>query len=357
MEQQPCKRLRVSKILATQTITASAPCRIDLGGTLDIRTFYYPLRHLKPCTFNIALDLRTQVRLFPFETGMVKVSSKGFKNAVFPLDKAPFDHPLGLIFAVAAYFGADGVHIQIESLSPPRSSLGGSSAMAVALVKAFAMAGVKMGMPALTRPKVVALAHGIEESVAGVPCGLQDQLAAAYGGVNTWYWPDEINQPLFRREIIFRKKDCAGLSRHLLVAYGGVPHASKDINGQWIRQFLAGQHRKHWTEIIHNTKKFIEALKRWDFKAAAEAMNREMALRRQMTPEVLDNTGLKLVESAVANSCGARFAGAGGGGCIWALGAFADIQKLKNEWKEILQTHEAAQLLPVTVDTRGLCSL
>jgi D-glycero-alpha-D-manno-heptose-7-phosphate kinase len=104
-----------------------------MGGTLDIDTFRFPLHHFSPCTFNIALNLRTRVCLLPYRAGMVKVSSKGFKAAEYPFDQAPFDHPLGLIFAIAAYFRAEGVHIVIESSSPPRSALGGSSAAAVAL--------------------------------------------------------------------------------------------------------------------------------------------------------------------------------------------------------------------------------
>jgi D-glycero-alpha-D-manno-heptose-7-phosphate kinase len=63
-------------ILEAGWIEASAPCRIDMGGTLDISTFYYPLRHLLPCTFNIAVNLRTRVRLFPYKEGNVIISSK-----------------------------------------------------------------------------------------------------------------------------------------------------------------------------------------------------------------------------------------------------------------------------------------
>jgi len=61
-------------ILETEHIEASAPCRIDMGGTLDISSFHYPLRHFSPCTFNIALDMRTRVCLSAYNKGMVKVS-------------------------------------------------------------------------------------------------------------------------------------------------------------------------------------------------------------------------------------------------------------------------------------------
>ena len=58
-------------------------------------------------------------------------------GADFPADRAPFRHPLGLMFATAAFFNAQGVHIRLRSDSPPRSALGGSSVAAVALVRAF----------------------------------------------------------------------------------------------------------------------------------------------------------------------------------------------------------------------------
>ena len=95
---------QVNEILKSDRIEASAPCRIDMGGTLDISSFYYPLSYLNPCTFNIALAMRTRVRIVPFDKGYIKISSKGFESAVFALEKVPFDHPMGLMFAIASFF-------------------------------------------------------------------------------------------------------------------------------------------------------------------------------------------------------------------------------------------------------------
>ena len=122
-------------ILESAPIEASAPCRIDIVGTLDIKTFHLPLRRLSPCTVNAAINLRTSVRISPYLQGQVKVSSTDFECVSFPEDEAPYNHPLGLMFAIAAYFGVSGIHIGIDSTSPPRSALGGSSAAAaIALV-------------------------------------------------------------------------------------------------------------------------------------------------------------------------------------------------------------------------------
>jgi len=341
------------KNLENKPVEVSVPCRIDMGGTLDIDTFAYPLRHLYPCTFNIALDLRTRVRLFPYKEGRIKVTSRGFKSAEYSLNRAPFDHPLGLMFAIAAYFRAEGVHIIIDSSSPPRSALGGSSAAAVALVTAFLAVSEKMAITPKFRKKVALLSHALEESVAGVPCGRQDQLAAAFGGVNTWYWQTGNEGPPFIKETVVKKVDFKRLEKHLLLAYCGVPHESKNVNGIWVSQFLAGRYRRLWEEITINTKKFVDALAGRNYKKAVAAMNREMVLRRKMTPEVLDDMGKKLVDSAVKNNCGARFTGAGGGGCIWALGEIDDIDKLKEVWKESLATKKGACLLDVKIDSRG----
>ena len=344
----------IRSILETGRIEASAPCRIDMGGTLDISTFYYPLRHLSPCTFNIAVNLRTRVCLFPYKEGMVKISSRGFKSVKYSIDKTPFNHPLGLMFAIAAYFGAEGVHIDIDSSSPPRSALGGSSAAAVALIAVFSKLGQMQTADFGSRQEIALLAHALEESVAGVPCGLQDQLASVYGGVNAWYWPGIIKGPFFRKKTIVKKAFHKNLKKHLLLAYCGIPHESKNINRRWVEQFISGKYRKLWAEIIACTQRFNDALLERNFKEACISMNRETAIRRKMTPDVLDKMGAKLVDLAVKNRCGARFTGAGGGGCIWAIGEVDDIDRLKDIWEKALLSRKEACLLDVDIDSKGL---
>ncbi len=343
------------KILENEPIEASAPCRIDMGGTLDIRTFYYTLRHLSPCTFNIAVGLRTRVRLMPYGKDRIKISSKGFRSAEFPIDQAPFKHPLGLMLAAGVYFNAKNVHIRIDSQSPPRSALGGSSAAVAALIAALSKLCHRAGSSRpLTRPETATLAQGLEETVAGVPCGFQDQLAALYGGVNAWLWPTGVEAPQFRKKVVVPKKGHKHLEKHLLVAYCGRPHVSKDINSRWVQQFLKGRFRHLWAEIVTCTRQFVTAMTARNYALAAELMNRETAIRQKMTPDVLDKIGNQLAKSARKHKCGARFTGAGGGGCIWALGEIENIDRLKPLWEEILSSENQARLLNFNIDSQGL---
>ncbi|MBA3010190.1 MAG: galactokinase [Proteobacteria bacterium] len=343
--------MNYTHLLEKKEIRASVPCRVDLGGTLDISTFYLPLAHLKPASFNIALDMRTHVTLSTWTKGRIRISSKGFASAEFDRDTVRFDHPMGLMFAVARYFDADGIHIQINSTSPPKSALGGSSAAAVAIIAAFYAV---LGEP-INPKKIVWLAHYIESSVAGVPCGVQDHAAAAFGGVNLWEWQMGETGPEFERIPVFENtQDLVDFNDQILVAYCGIPHVSKDINKQWVDAFIRGETTAIFEKIVEITKEFYRAVKTKNFSLAGELMAQETRLRLEMTPEVLDNTGKKLFERAVALNCGARFTGAGGGGCLWAIGERDKILDLALAWKKLLEPVPDAKLLDTGIDTNGI---
>jgi D-glycero-alpha-D-manno-heptose-7-phosphate kinase len=346
---------RAKNILEKQPLKSSAPCRIDMGGTLDIGTFYYPMLLLRPCTFNAALSLRTSVRLKAYRVGRVRVTSRGFRSAEFASGRAPYLHPMGLMFAVAAAFGADGIHIEIESTSPPRSALGGSSAAAVALAAAFMeLRDRQREENRFSRKNAAFLAHEIEAGIAGVPCGFQDQLAAAYGGVNLWTWQGCESGRRYQREPILSGKHRKNFVHNFLVAYCGIPHESKNINGVWVKRFLAGKDRDAWRRILETTRRFAQAISTDDIETAVAEMKRELNIRRKITPDVLDAMGKKLVASAEKLGCGARFTGAGGGGCIWALGSPENIAGLRDHWEIILSERKEACLLDAGIDTVGV---
>ena len=332
-------------------VTASVPCRIDFGGTLDLSTFYLPLAHLSPAGFNLALDMRTRVSLTPYARRRVKVVSRGFEPAEFDQGQAPFDHPMGLIFACAQYFDAGGICISIESSSPPRSALGGSSSASVAVLAAFFQA---LGRD-IDAEQLAWLSHYIESSVAGVVCGVQDQAAAAFGGANLWQWKLNRTGPAFERIPAFgTPEELEPVNDHILVAYCGIPHVSKNINKQWVDSFIKGETRQNFMSIAEITKKFFHAFQGGDYSLAADLMNQETQIRLEITPEVLDNTGKKLFESARQFHCGARFTGAGGGGCLWAVGEAENLVPLKELWKKLLAPVQNAQILDTRIDPVGI---
>ncbi|MCP3927334.1 MAG: galactokinase [Desulfobacterales bacterium] len=335
-----------------KSVTFSAPCRVDMGGTLDISTFYVPLHRFEPSTFNIALDIRTRVTVSKFDKGLVKISSRGFETVTFETDKAPFTHPMGMMFAIATHFGANGVHIDIESSSPPKSGLGGSSVAGVAITAAL----MRLRNPERLiddefRKEAAIIAHNIENSTLGVPCGTQDQLAAAFGGINSWNFNIK---DLFTQRKIFNSDKAKEFSKNIAIAYCGEPHESVDINGRWVKEFLNGNERGSWIKIAQLANSFTEAVKQYDIKNAVDLMKEEVDLRISMTPDVFDQTGQKLLSKSLENNCAARFTGAGGGGCIWALGEEKDIKNVKESWQRIIEKKKNAKLLEAVIDTEGI---
>ncbi|MDD9304640.1 MAG: galactokinase [Desulfobacter sp.] len=339
-------------ILDRKRVKTSVPCRVDLGGTLDISTFFIPLARVNPATFNLALDLRTCVTLSSFTRGRIKISSKGFATIERDRDENVTDNPMGLMFAIAKFFNAHGLHIHIESSSPPKSALGGSSSAAVALIAGFYTALGKSIDP----EQIAWLAHYIESAVAGVPCGMQDQTAAAFGGVNLWEWklgktgPQFIQTPLYKRHA-----DIMDLNRHILVAFCGITHVSADVNSRWVAGFKSGDLFAPFEQIVKITRDFSQALMAKEYDQAGKLMNKETRLRCEMTPDVLDKTGQKMFESAVAQNCGARFTGAGAGGCLWAVGEEDRIQALSLCWQKLFDNVETGSILATRIDTQGIC--
>lgn len=332
----------------------SAPCRLDMGGTLDIRTFNTPLRMYGPATVNFAINLRTYVRIKSYRPGRVKIRAHGIDATEALLADASFNQPLGLMLAIMAAMGGEGLEVEIESTSPPRGALGGSSAAAVTLVKALSfLRSSAFGEPELLHFDIAFLAHNVEEGVARIPCGAQDQLAAAYGGINMWMWALNNDACGYAGMHLAKDEGITKLQECFAVAYCGNPHDSADINMQWVNSFLAGEHRQKWIDTVLLTHQFGQAVKAHNMPLMIESMNKEADLRYAMTPDVLDEAGKELNTAARNLGCGCRFTGAGGGGCLWALGEPENIAALKKTWTEITAKYPGAKVLEAQIDTEG----
>ena len=143
-------------------------------------------------------------------------------------------------------------------------------------------------------------------------------------------------------------------NNNILVAYCGIPHVSKDINKRWVDMFISGKNRDKWEEICRITNEFAQCIKKGQYNSAGALMNRETKLRLEMTPDVLDETGIKLFKAAEKSGCGARFTGAGGGGCLWAVGESEKIDNLKREWEKLISGKDQAILLDTKIDPDGI---
>jgi len=345
----------VNDLLAQRPVQASAPCRVDSGGTWDIKALALPFEAIQPTTVNIALTLRTSVGLYPYKEGKVKISSSGFAQPeIFSIGRLPFDSPFGLFFGAISFFGFHGLEVRIISQSPVRSALGGSSTALVALIKALSRVSLSLGNKGCSKKEILHLAYHLEDGISGGNCGIQDQAAAVYGGVHQWEWRYGNRTNPFQKTSLLDGEGRKELSKRLLVAYSGKSHTSFRTNNQWVKDSLSGKTRPGWIMANKIVRQFGEAIKFREWNHAAGLLREEMSIRREITPEALTPFTKKLIEEAEDVGCGARFAGAGAGGSLWAVGKLKKVDQLKARWGATLAQARGAKILDCKVDPAGV---
>lgn len=348
--------LSVRETLMQQPIRASAPCRIDAGGTWDIKAFSLPFESLSPVTINAALTLRTQVILNPYENGSIRIASEGFgKPVLFSLEDLSFQPPFGLFLAAVVHFGFHGLDVGISSESPVKSALGGSSTALVALIQALSVLGACLGRRTLKKREILHLAYHLEDAVSGGNCGMQDQAAAVYGGVHAWEWQyGHCAYPVRKRRLLQKDGEKA-LNLRLLIAHSGETHVSAQTNRQWVQDFLWGRTRAGWVKANERIQALGKALEQQDWAMCVQCLKDEMVIRREITPEAFIPITQRLVEEAESCGCGGRFTGAGAGGVVWALGETEEqMSGLRKRWQSILQGRQDAAILKCAVDPKGV---
>lgn len=342
----------ISEHLKNTHILSSAPSRVDVGGTWDLKCFALPYVHANPVTTNLALTMRTRICLRSYKPGWVRIFDDQHHEE-FPLNNIDMSSHFGLLYAIVAYFGLSGIEIEIGYGCPPRSGVGGSGTLSVALAGALARAQELAGGGNLSREAIVELVYNIEDGMRFSFTGLQDQCAAAFGGISRWHWTYGELHGKFRREQLL--DDYTAISERILVAYVGKSHDSNDVNSKQVTDFLAGKNRDKWFRINDIANEFALALQQSDWETAGKLIDEETQIRCSIVPSRITNVGEKLQAICKEMNIGFATAGSGNGGCVWALAQTPDqISELSKLWEQTLKDVQTAQILPVEVDPTGL---
>jgi len=331
-------------------ITIWAPFRVDAGGTWDIKALALPYEDIDPVTLNIALKVGVEIKIEPFHNGLIKVESHYYPSLQGPLEEVPFEGPLGLFAMCLRHFGLDNRKISIKPDLPPGSSLGGSSAALVALINGI----VRLKDLPMDPVAIVTLAYHLEDIFQMGGAGMQDHLAAQFGGVNLWHWHYS-TYPFFSREVISEEGLISEMEERILIAYTGSAHFSPGINKGFIKSFMEAKERNLWKEANAVVKELWQALKAEQWEEAAKFLNEETNIRARITKEAMDlGVFNSLIRKAKELGCGARFTGAGGGGCVWAIGEKDKIQALKEIWKDLLEGIPGGRLILSNIERKGI---
>jgi D-glycero-alpha-D-manno-heptose-7-phosphate kinase len=294
-----------------RSITARAPCRVDLaGGTLDI--WPLGLLHGGAATVNVAIDVEVRVELKERSSGWrVSVADESF-DGDSPAELRAHDSSR-LAALVLEHYGMPPVEVIIHSASPRNAGLGASSALCVALLRACEEL---LGRPASAAAETVHVARDIEAGMMSLPTGVQDHYPALMGGVL------EIRYAAGGETVRRLAVDLEALAERLVVVYSGRSHFSAGNNYEVISRRLRGDAEVSacLQRIADVTLPLAEALMEGAWPEVGALMSREMSARRGLSPVV----STPEVESVlgIGVSCGAwggKVCGAGGGGCVALL--------------------------------------
>lgn len=203
-----------------------------------------------------------------------------------------------------------GLEINIISDLPARTGIGSSSSFTVGLLHGlYALQGIMKNKEALAKEAI----H-IEYDILQERVGVQDQLAAAYGGLNfMWFTKEklEVNPLIISQE---RKKQLEG---NLLMYYTGINRFASEVLVEQVQKTQEKKINKELSDIYGMVEEGMAILTNasCDLDDFGRLMHKAWLIKRSLssaiTSSFLDDIYDKAME---AGALGGKLLGAGGGG-------------------------------------------
>ncbi len=293
-----------------KTITVRVPARADLaGGTLDLWPLY--LFHPGSRTVNVAVSLHAECEVQAIAHGRIEVElgDTGYRADYDSSVEMLHDENVSLIARAVEHFKLSGIHITTRTEVPRGSGLGGSSALAIAVVRALSEF---TDLP-VEGEALIALVRDLETRLLHVPAGVQDYYPPVYGGLSSLH----LNPGAIVRQSI--RLPLGELAQHFVLHYSEVSHFSGTNNWEIYKRHIDGDSdvRTALSEIAGISSEMEHALESHDLASAGRLLGEEWRVRKSL----IEGISTSEIDRAITagNKAGAwagKVCGAGGGGCI-----------------------------------------
>ncbi|HKO58631.1 MAG TPA: hypothetical protein VJ276_22380 [Thermoanaerobaculia bacterium] len=291
-------------------VITRAPVRADLaGGTLDLWPIY--LFHPGSRTVNVAISYYAESEVSESADGAIEIhlTDQQYRQRYESLHDLANDPKAALIYRLVEHFHLNGVHITTRTDAPRGSGLGGSSALAITLVRALS----ELAGEPIEGEQLIFLVRDLETRLLGVPAGIQDYYPPVFGGLASLH----LNPGMPVRHPI--PIPVADLSAHMLLHYTGVAHFSGTNNWEMYKRQIDGKKKvqKGFDKIAATSIEMEKALLAGNFEAAGAALAHEWENRKALVDGISTPEIDAAISAAVgAGAWGGKVCGAGGGGCI-----------------------------------------
>lgn len=246
-------------------------------------------------------------------------------------------HPLvrnAMIFA-----GVHNLSIAYDADLPARSGLGSSSSFAVGLLQAFYSMNGRYASP----KKLAEDAIYVERKLCRESGGWQDQIAAAYGGMNRI----DFNDSGFSvTPVVIPKDRKQKLEQHLMMFFTGISRYSSQI------AITQEGITKNKTAELHEMKKLVDEAEKillcgGDLADFGRLLHYTWQLKRGLTTDISTSAIDDIYRCAMkAGAIGGKLLGAGGGGFILF---YADPER----HKAIMSALSELVYVPISFENEG----
>ncbi|UCE41629.1 MAG: GHMP kinase [Candidatus Aminicenantes bacterium] len=336
-----------------KTIHAIAPIRInDIGGWTD--TWFAQQGKV----FNIAVFPLVEVRIQVLENKervdqrvLVRLENYGEALWINPENPAFDQHPLiqGAINSMPIPKDVM-LHISLFSHVPAGSSTGTSASVCVTLLSALS----QLSHQNLPAHDIAYMAHRVETEKLGLQSGIQDQMAAAHGGIcfiDMFKYPEATVTKLDVEETLLEE-----LSQRISLIYLGQSHSSSAMHEEVIT-FL--EEKGAQFTIIQALRALAEQAKNHMLEGNLEALGEVMIHNNECQRSLHSGLISEEADSVIAiakkyEAAGWKVNGAGGkGGSLTILGN-QDEKQREGMLEELNSLGKGIRSIPISLARFGV---
>jgi D-glycero-alpha-D-manno-heptose-7-phosphate kinase len=233
-----------------------------------------------------------------------------------------------------------GLEIHHDGDLPARSGMGSSSSFTVGFLHAlYALSGVMVSKHRLAQESIHIEQNMIKETV-----GSQDQVMAAYGGLNhiTFSTTGDISI----RPVILSKERLEELTSHLMLFYTGIKRTASDIAKTYVEDIESkGENLFSMNEMVEEALSILSSNR--CICNFGDLLHKNWMLKRSLSPHISNGVVDELYEKARAHGAlGGKITGAGGGGFLLLFVPLSAQERVKKALKDLIY-------VPFTFESSG----
>lgn len=335
-----------------RVINSLAPVRICDNGVMTDTWF---AKHGK--VFNIAVTpyAEVQIEVFPREDhdDQITLFAENYNDRYIPhLHPEKWDRYPLLEAAIDCTEIPNDIALKINVFSdaPIGGSIGSSAAITVALLGALN----RLTARHLSLHELAYLAHSVETKKLKQESGIQDQLCAAFGGIN---YIEIFEYPYATISRIHTSVDVRlELENRMLLIYLGKSHKSSDVHEDVIESLEHGETSSKVLDALRVTaEQARDAIYNGDFNALGQSMIICTDAQRSLHPKIICPDAERVIEICKEHGAlGWKVNGAGGQGGSLSILCNPMAHSKRSLIREIEEENRIFRNIPIRFSPHGL---